>query len=582
MTSERNSENNKSEKNFSQKELRERLPFDRKNFSDKVLKFFDDYNIPYTDKQKRWDWINRKTAPIYYREIIYPDVKGKLNRDDYYLKNGEAPTLEQIKKYGHLDFASACTYRGIKYNDILRGVGLKINIEMNRWEGLNLEKAAINLLNILNEGLREKLGLADNESPTLKQLNDNGFRDFASACRKRRIKINDVIIEAGLKINKEMNRWEGLDLEKAAEHLLKILNGGLKEKLDLADNEAPTMDQLIDNGYGDFLRAYTNRGIKHNDILRKVVLKINLNYNRWEGLNLEEASINLLDILNGGLREKLGLADNEGPTFNQLIDNGYGDFLRAYTNRGIKHNDVLKESGLIPHGLEISIEIGNNFHYIAERIFVEFFREKGCFSYWEINPNKLSDKNNLNHCDNCCLIDFKLRESLKLKNLYKNIEMVNIDYYLKYSKRRAIKKSHKSYQGKEKMLILVPIFSKEKIISPPKNIPYRKNVKIMNPDTFKEFVGYEGRFLREFDEAVKLARESFFDKNARIKLKLLAEECKELLNTKYKFKQDALESRLKERNRINVLTELPSDTGLLKWLQQDNNKKNYSDKREER
>ena len=574
MTSERNSENNKSEKNFSQKELRERLPFDRKTFSDKVLKFFDDYNITYTSKQKRWDWINRKTAPIYYREIIYPDVKGKLNRDDYYLKNGEAPTLEQIKKYGHQDFESACRYRGIKYNDILRGVGLKINCEMNRWEGLNLEKAAINLLNILNEGLREKLGLVDNEAPTLKQLNDSEFSDFVSAFRKRVIKINDVIIEAGLKINKEMNRWEGLDLEKAAEHLLNILNGGLKEKIGLADNEAPTIDQLIDNGYGDFLRAYTTRGIKHNDILRNVGLKINLNYNRWEGLNLEKASINLLDILNGGLREKLGLADNEGPTFNHLIDNRYSDFLRAYTNRGIKHNDVLKEAGLIPHGLEISTEIGDNFHYIAERIFVEFFREKGCFSYWEIYPNKLSDKNNLNHCDNCCLIDFKLRESLKLKNQYTNIEMVNIDYYLKSSKKRAIKKCHKSYQGKEKMLILVPIFSKEKIISPPNNIPYRKNVKIMNSDTFKEFVGYEGRFLSEFDLAVRLAREAFFDENARIKLKLLAEECKELLNTKYKFKQDALESRLKERNRINVLTELPIDTGLFKWLQKENNKKN--------
>lgn len=158
-------ENSKSEKNFPQKELQKRLPFGRKSFSDKVLKFFDDYNIPYTDKQKRWDWINIKTALIYYQEIVYPDVKGKLNSDDYCLKNGEALTLEQIRKYGHLDFEKACRYRGIKYNDILRGVGLKINKETNRWEGLDLGKAGEHLLNILN----------------------GEFSDFVSACRCRGI-----------------------------------------------------------------------------------------------------------------------------------------------------------------------------------------------------------------------------------------------------------------------------------------------------------------------------------------------------------------------------------------------------------
>lgn len=355
-------------KEFLQEELEKRFPKNRGNFSKKILEFFDRHKIPHKDSRKKWDWFNKETASLYLREVVYPDVKEKIKRklsesdlaeklknELKALNDGFAPTLEQMRKYGHGDFLSACNHRfkDEKYttNDIVRKARLRINCDIGKWEGYDKKQFAEYLINLLDGGLRERLGLTDNEGPTYDQLSEIGD-GFQQAYESKGFTHNDILRETNLKLNLDYGKWKRRvdellhdgykdKLSAFGKVLLDILDDGLKEELGLADNEGPTYDQIA-KGYRGFQTAYVSKGFTHNDILRAAKLKIKHDWGKWKGLDREKAKDYLSNLLNSGLREELGLADDEGPTIKQLIDSGHQDFVRAYV-KIMKHNELLKE-----------------------------------------------------------------------------------------------------------------------------------------------------------------------------------------------------------------------------------------------
>jgi len=543
-------------KELSREEYEKIFPHPTENFSEESLEFFVRHKISYTKSKKRWTWLNKKNAPIYFKEIIYPEIKETLKNDEIILGDNEGPTSSQLNRYGYRNFMTAIFNRNIKLSYILNEIGLEPNKKESKWEHLTIEKAVEYFKKILNNDLRERLGLDKNKAPTTEQLIANDHAGFLNACTKKQIRYNELLREARFMLNNPFNRWEGLKIEQAAVYLETILNEGLRDKLSLPDGKGPTMQQLIDNGHNDFVMACVRREITYNNLLREANLDIRHHYNRWKGLTIENAGGYLKNILDNGLKDKLGLQYIESPTILQLVEAGHQDFISAMQKRDISYLEIVENIGLSPNEKDVRLQVGNNFHWIAEEIFVEFFREKGFFSFWEIYPSKYNDKNRLNHCDNSVLIDALFLEKIfpkDIKMINRNNKIINVDYFLSFDFKKIYNKCNKGYQGKEKMLILVSIFSKNKFIPTPKDIPFHNNVLIFNAEGFTDFLGYNGHYLYFFNKAVELARRGIFDRQAFKDLCELAKRSKHCLLTNYSNPQNELETCLKLIKSSNIL-----------------------------
>ena len=94
----------------------------------------------------------------------------------------------------------------------------------------------------------------------------------------------------------------------------------------------------------------------------------------------------------------------------------------------------------IPNYSPILLNVGTLFHWIVEKLFIEYTRSKGCISFYETYINILTQNLELHkkygrfHCDNTIIIDEKFSQlSLLSKQFVKehcNIEIITIDYHL--------------------------------------------------------------------------------------------------------------------------------------------------------
>lgn len=262
-------------------------------------------------------------------------------------------------------------------------------------------------------------------------------------------------------------------------------------------------------------------------------------------------------------------------------------FFSAISKRNLSYNDILEKAGFNIHKSSIFKDIGNNLHWIQELLFLKHTRAKGCHSFYEsyINiktdhkNNKLYKKYVLNHCDNTIIFDEYFKTlSQNTKDLYdenrENIKLLMFDYFLGNSKKYIKKHCLKGYQNREKMLILIPFHSTRS--QPPSiNIPHSYNVKIMDPVSFANFMGYEGALLDLYIESIELAKRAPFDSNAFEKLQRIALKCKKSITDDYNYRHKELEKFIKKNysnyNR-NLLKYKPDKSSLEYFL--DNNDSN--------
>ncbi len=166
--------------------------------------------------------------------------------------------------------------------------------------------------------------------------------------------------------------------------------------------------------------------------------------------------------------------------------------------------------------------IGDCIHPILECIFIEFAIHKGYKAYYEIMPSVYSKKT---------IID-----NTKI-DVYCDTKMINIDYTIRGKLYKITNKFLKSYQGEEKLLVIVLLTSDKKNIKLPERIliPYKSHVKLMNANEFAEFIGYRGKYLIDYNYAITLTRRAFYDdkslnslieiaNDARIKLEKLSKQ----------------------------------------------------------
>ena len=578
-------------------------------------------------KEYKWNFldVDKKGQTLVYEKKLEKAAKylnDEILTDGFRRKNSLGPLQtpkQSLLKKEHCDFISALYHRKISLNDVLKKAGYRINMERNKWTFLEYDENGILLSyerqvqrageylksNILTKDYKIAYNLEMNKAPTVEILS-KAYSDYFSALHIRKISYNDVIESAGLIVNYQIGKWKFLDfddkgnllshieqLQKATEYLTnKVLTETFKDVNNLAESQAPTVE-MLQKDHLDYVGAIKKRHLSYNDILEKAGLNPNCEFGKWGFLDYNENRIQLSysEQVEGAsnylkskiltpdyiTRNKLGI--KETPSVS-MLRNEHGDFCSAIIRRKIFYNDIIEKAGYQPHDIQDSLEIGRNIHIIKERILLEHTRYNNCKSFYEpfpsINTKKTQLENlygnyKLNHCDNGIILDDNFRNlSKEIKNLCnerKDIKMVNIDYYLGNSEQKSREKCLKGYQGKGKMVILVPTHA-NKPQPLPKNIPYSKNVKILDPLSFADFIGYNGKLRQEFINCVELAKNATWDDDSREKLKKLANHSKGIIKKYYNFGQKELEEYIKSTPNLsmNLLKYIPDNSVLDKWI----------------
>lgn len=596
-----------------------------RNLIGKIINLQTINNVNYLTKDTKWsflDW-NEKGKQLSYGEQVekaslYLKSKILTNqfKEKYQLEANEAPKREllEIENKG---FTNACSLRKIYYNGILRETGLKINMERNKWTFLDraesgkqlsykeqVEKAAEYLNDkILTAEFKEKFDLKNNEGPMKSILKVENF-DFISAIGHRNISHNDVLRHLGLKLNMESGKWSFLDqnekgeslsykeqVNKASEYLKKnILTKDFRVQYNLGTNEGPSIEKLY-NEFSDYISSVRIRGISYNDILINAGLNINYERGKWEFLDRSDSGKALLyneqiekageflknSILTEDFRIKNNLGKDEGPTLSTLM-NEHMDFCGAILSRNLLYNEILVQSGCSSHDLQIYSEIGKNMHWIEESIFLQHTRRKNCISFYEIYPNiktqniYLFKKFGLKRCDNSIIIDNnsnKLSDEIRqISESRDDIKIINFDYFLGNSNQKIVDKCLKGYQSRNKMLILIPIHSSQPQDAPD-GVPYRENIKIMDPKTFADFIGYKGELREKFFHSLNIAKNAVWnDDENRELLSQLSNESKHNIKKNYNHNQKELEKFVENTHNISksILKYVPDKSTLDKWI----------------
>jgi len=328
--------------------------------------------------------------------------------------------------------------------------------------------------------------LGDDEAPTLKMLKEFGYGAWVSAFRKNGIKYNDILREAGFKLNREIDKREKMTLEGAAEDLKNKIMPDLREK----------NSELVELG----------------DPKGKI------------------------------------LGDDEAPTLKMLKEFGYGLWVSAFRKNGIKYNDVIREAELIPYDYRTAAKIGSNLHIILESIFLDHTRSLNCNSYSEIRHANLINKNRPDNTiirDDIFIKNIEKEYKSNKIRIPDNIKLINVDYVFGDNKSNIQNKLFRGYQSKEKFLIIVSTNEKIKFKIPPE-IPYRKNVRVVSYVEFGDFIGYEPDVLKEFERVIDLAKLAFNRKRARDELFTISLKKSEIIKKKFSNMQDSFEDQLRK------------------------------------
>ncbi|MFX1496854.1 MAG: hypothetical protein ACFFBH_04965 [Promethearchaeota archaeon] len=471
-----------------------------------------------------------------------PEIKEKLSM-------GKPPTYADLHRYGHSGFIGPLSQKKpkIRYNELLRSFDFRPNVIRGKYKFLNYDKNG----NLLSS--REKLNIAvkqlkghiiptllekgkykESQPITRKLLDQHGFQHFTHAFANEgpKINFNALLTKAGYEINIDHKKWVFLKynkngkilsvkekLEKAVDYFQNKIYPGLVQKGVVIKGEAPTTLDLIKNEFTDYLNAIIQKKpkISFNQVIKKAGFepKSSQDHDKWkifydenmkpfsrDGI-LKVAAKYFKESVIPDLIKKKAIVKGQNPSVHILKKYGHYDFFKAIGRRGLNYNEILVEVGYDPNFANKMSEIGVNFHWNAERIFLEHTRNLKCNSFYEVKGN----------ADNSIIVNENFKQLSLLSNTFTQkhpeIKIINFDYYLSAAKEKVLEHGVRGYQGEDKALILVPINAKK----PQKieyDLPFSSNILVLNPKTFINFMGYKSKIREEFIEIIELARKAPF------------------------------------------------------------------------
>lgn len=331
----------------------------------------------------------------------------------------------------------------------------------------------------------------------------------------------------------------------------------------LGIKEAPTLDQFTQCGYGSLLTIAYTKGITLNNIFRKLGYENLYDHKKYMDLNSQSAP-DFLEPVIKDVKNKLfslegiKLGKRQVPTLEQFIKYGHTSILSAFNKRGISISEVEEKLGYFPNNFDITIEVGKNTHWSVERICIEHTRNLECNTFIE---SKTSLRDNTKAPDLTIMRNEVFKSAIEskqnvIKKIKEEIKEINVDFYIGYSMKKAIRKCQRGYQGKEKMLILVPLGASKRLhqeIPRDVKIFFREHIKILNHKEFADFIGFEGKLLDEFNHVVELANSALYNSHSRMELGELASASKILLKEKYCFGNREFIKYIKDNKMTDLL-----------------------------
>lgn len=534
-------------------------------------------------------------ATDYFVEKIVPDLI-----DKEIISENQIPLQRDLNRLDYYRFVKALRRRGIHFGHILENAGylyedqyeeeLSIQdierkmrvIEQDRnifknWEflyqkpdnslltrGETIKIAADYLLGTIIPELIEKGIISPGKTPRYNDLAEDKYGGFLSTLGngKWSIRYNEIVQAASLRFNKDTISYNFLNratnnnekLEQASIFFMnkiypKLIKDGLIKK-----GQSPTKEVIYNTLFRNFIWAIEGHGLRYNDILKINSLEVNRPSFKWNFLFENEKkqpySLNeTLKIASEYFKKNIITKMlNEGKIvqgqipFRNMV-NKFSSFLYALLDSHfqISYTELVESNGLIPNTGPILSKVGMNFHQIAEKLFLQHTRENNCHSFYESTG-----------FDNVIYVDdsFKKlsKEAKRLAEKYKDAKIIIVDYYLGNSRENIDKHIKRGYQGKRKLLILVPVFAQKS-----SELPDIDNVELMNPTKFADLIGYKGEFQNAFFEVIGLAKESIYDLKARLILRRKAVKNLRIIKETYPFKEKEFLDFIKKSNQENLL-----------------------------
>ena len=527
-----------------------------------------------------------KVAKNHFESIILPDLK-KVPEIHQKLLQNNPPSVDDIKNHGHPGFDIPLTQKEpkISYNSLVETCGFKVNIDHDKYRFLNYDQNGKLLT------LEQKLSVAQNitkntiipdlikkgiinpgGTPGSHGISRGGYSGFVPALTiiGNKILHNDLMISIDLKPNIEIGRWDFLKydkngneitnkekLERSSKYFLENIYSDLVQKGVINDGQSPTGLDLTRNNHVDFIGAIRSKepkltfnqlleysGFKPISPQNKEKWKIfyDINNNPLPRTEQIRVAVNYFknEIIPNLIKKGVVTTDQTPDTFT-LEKYGHLDFFKAIHNRGILYNEVVIEAGFSPNDRNILSSVGKDFHWNAERIFLEHTIKKNCISFYEVNGNG----------DNSIIVDENFKKLSDIAANFTrnrpNIKIINVDYYLSNSDRVALDHSTRNYQDENRALFLVPVNARESRMLNDDTL-FHENVFILDPKSFTRFMGYENELFDDFMESVHLAKCAIYDETSR---EILNEKAVESIGT-IKTKKNQLNRSTKRFKEVVI------------------------------
>lgn len=418
-------------------------------------------------------WQDSEGNPITKKKAI--DFAAKYLIEEILKNDTSRYKLDYINNMlGRNDYISALSARGIKYNEILKTMGLEMHSEPGRWGDLNwssdkntrsFNEALINAANYLKE-LMVDYDYEIAKIPS-QQYIINRHEAFYGALKRYNLAFYEVLKKAGFPEDKFRKKWWSFDNDPQGN----ILTSKEQENIIL-----------------DFFKK----------------------------------NIKPIYVKKGLIEGKLGPSYDEAKS--ALKDTRYHGFISAANARGISHGSTLLSVGISPR-ITPNQEAGIAFHWIAENIFMKHTRiDNHCISFYE---SKSNEENSVRP-DNSIIVNENFRKLSKFaREIPSNIKKIHIDYYLIHSSKRSSYKLDRGYQNNESSVLLVPL-NIEKSRETQVN-----NIKILSLYDFCDFFGFSNERKNTIIKYAQLAlgsiRETDDSSEKLLKLTKKAISCKEEL-----------------------------------------------------
>lgn len=166
----------------------------------------------------------------------------------------------------------------------------------------------------------------------------------------------------------KFNKDKFKNIKDYASYLKKEIENYLDFEYNLNSTYAPTVCQLVKEGYSEFIKSFHEDGIKYSEILSE----INLKQIRIQRKSSISTLANELSRIAQCLQNVLDLEYNKAPNTNQLINLGYRGFVVFIQKNNLEYAEIAELAGLEYRNWRIDLINYDDMRKIAENYGIIF------------------------------------------------------------------------------------------------------------------------------------------------------------------------------------------------------------------